>query len=152
MVASRVSASRWEDECASVRLWLGTRPASISTDIAEQMLKTIDAPLPKGATPVVIVHCYADVPAGTEYHVAFDPEDPNTNEFTHAEVLFGVVMGRFVDMTLSHGWHQTAVLYFPAGMPKLFNQLSVDQISSRYLCLCSQSDFHEIKRARTNLA
>lgn len=152
MVASRVSDSRWHDECESVRSWLGTKPPSITTDVAEHMLKKIHAPLPRGAVPVVVIHCYADIPAGTQYNVAFDPRDTDTNESTHAELLFGVVMGRSVEVTLSHGWHQTAVLHFSAGLPKLFNQLAVDHVSSRYLCLCSHADFPEIKRALSSVA
>ena len=109
------------------------------------MQNVISAPLPIGATPIAIIHCYADVPVGTQYDVAFDPSDPKICEATYAEVLFAVVMGRIVELGLSHGWHQTAVLRFSKGMPKLFNQLPMDHLSSRYLGLCSQADFPEIR-------
>lgn len=152
MVAARLSESRWRDECHSVRSWLGAKPPAISPEIADQMLETINTPLIPDAAPMAIIHCYADVPVGTEYDVAFDPKNPANNESTHAEVLFGVVMGRAVETTLSHGWHQTAVLRFSTGMPQLFNQLPVDHVSSQYLCLCSQTDFPEITRSLTSAA
>lgn len=147
MIVARISEARWRDECASVRSWLNAKPSTISVETAEQMLQTINTPLACDANPMAIIHCYANVPAGTKYDVAFDPRDPDNNESTHAEVLFGVVLGRAVEMTLSHGWHQTAVLRFPTGVPQLFDQLPVDAMLSRYLCLCSQADFPDIKRA-----
>ena len=145
MVAARISKCRWREECESVRSWLATKPTTVSSVTAERMLQTIDAPLPSDATPLVIIHCYADIPTGTKYDLAFEPHNPDNNESTQAEVLFGVVMGRVVETTLSHGWHQTAVLRFPSGLPQLFEKLSVDEMAPRYLGLCAQADFPSIR-------
>ncbi len=152
-IAARIAESRWHDECDSVRCWLKTKPPSISESTAKRMLETISAPLKSNENPLAMIHCYADVPAGTAYHVVFDPKHPDRNEPTYAEVVFGVAMGRYVDTTLSHGWHQSAVFRFSRGLPQLLNQLPVDtSTSERILGLCAQADFPEIKRSLENTA
>ncbi len=149
VITARRSDICWEQECAAVRNWLATRPAALSQDKVDVMLRTINSTLPSDAHPVSVGHCYADVPAGTQYDVVFDHSDPDTNEATSAEVLFGVAFDQYVDTTLSHGHHQTAVLRFPNGVPSLLGRLAWDAISSDYLCLCAATDFADIRRSLT---
>jgi hypothetical protein len=149
VIAARRSENCWKQECAAVRNWLATSPAVLSEDNVDAMLRTINSTLPLDAHPVAVCHCYADVPAGTQYDVVFDHNNPATNESTSAEVLFGVAFDQYVDTTLSHGHHQTAVLRFPNGMPSLLDRLPWDAISSDYLCLCAAADFADIRRRLT---
>ena len=146
VITARRSEDRWKQECAAVRNWLATTPAVISKDNVDAMLRIINSTLSSDAHPVAVSHCYADVPAGTQYDVVFDHDDPDTNESTSAEVLFGVAFDQYVDTTLSHGHHQTAVLAFPKGMPSLLGRLPWDAISSDYLCLCTAADFACIRQ------
>ncbi len=149
MIAARRSEDCWKQECAAVRKWLATRPEELSPDSVDAMLRTINSTLPSDAQPLAVIHCYADVPAGTHYDIIFDHNDPGTNESTNAEVLFGVAFDRYVDKTLSHGHHQTAVLRFPNGTPSLLGRLPWDAISTNFLCLCSGADFADIGRRLT---
>lgn len=146
VITARRSERGWKQECAAVRNWLATSPEALSQDDVDAMLRTINSTLPSDAHPVAVSHCYADVPAGTQYDIVFDRNDPNTNESASAEVLFGVAFDKYVDRKLSHGHHQTAVLRFPNGMPSLLGGLPWDAISSDYLCLCAAADFADIRR------
>lgn len=148
-IAARRSEKDWKQECAAVRTWLATKPAALSPGKLDAMRRILDVPLPSDAHPVAVLHCYADVPAGTRYDIVFDRHDPDTSESTSAEVLFGVAFDQYVEPTLSHGHHQTAVLRFPNGLPSLFERLPWDAISSDYLCLCAAADFAEIRRSLT---
>lgn len=148
-IAARRSASGWKQECAAVGNWLATKPAALSQQDLDAMRRILDVPLPPDAHPVAVLHCYADVPAGTRYDIVFDRHDLDTSASTSAEVLFGVAFDQYVEPTLSHGHHQTAVLRFPNGMPSLLERLPWDAISSDYLCLCAAADFAEIRRSLT---
>lgn len=150
MIAARWTENCWEEECKSIRSFLRTNPSSVSKVAENQMLQTINSPLPEGAVPLVVIHCYADVPSGTEYDLAFDPTNPDDHESTSSTLEFGVVMSRVVEKDLSQGWHQTAVMRFPNGMPKLFDKLPVDSIGTSYLGLCASSDFGHIKSSLAN--
>ncbi|MCA9178179.1 MAG: hypothetical protein KDB14_27130 [Planctomycetales bacterium] len=160
VIAARRSEAGWEQERAAVRKWLETSrtslagdsceaqptsPATLSLKDVDAMLRTINSSLPPDACPVVALHCYADVPAGTQYDVLFDHGNPDTNESTRAEVLFGVAYDRVVNTTLSHGHHQTAVLRFQDGLPTLLGRLPWDATSSDGLCLCAAADFAYIR-------
>ncbi len=118
MVASKISDNRWNNECDEVRTFLTSDPSNIEASAVEQMLRIINSPLPNNSVPLVVIHCYADVPAGTRYDLAFDSTDPDCTVSTCCTLEFGVVMSRIVETSLSHGWHQTAVLRFPNGLPK----------------------------------
>ncbi len=152
MLAAQLSDTRWNHERESVRSWLATRPTTISDNRAQQMLQTIGMPLSPKEIAMAVIHCYADIPPGTKYDVAFDPTDPDINESTHAETVFGVVLGRYVEKTLGHGWHQTVVLRFADGLPRLLKQLPIDTITSLYFGLCSRNDFPKIYQSLRDTA
>lgn len=152
MLAARLSESRWNDEREAVCNWLATIPSTTSDSKAQQIRETVGKPLSPDEIAVVVIHCYADIPPGTAYQVVFDPTDPDTNETTHAETVFGVVLGKYVEATLAHGWHQTVILRFPNGPPRLLKQLPIDTITTSYFGLCAGKDFPKIYQALKNTA
>jgi hypothetical protein len=107
----------------------------------------LNVPLPEDAIPFVIIHCYADVPGGTEYDLVFDPIDDFRSESTSASVMFGIIWERLPVRVLSHGWHQVALLRFPEGLPSLCHRLPTDEPTLDYLCLCSRLHFPEIRKS-----
>ena len=108
MLTHRLSDAVWEDECEAVRQNLTDPPDTIGARESAEMLATIAKPLPTDCHPFVIIHCYADVPANTKWHTAFDPSSTDRHEKTNATLQFGVFWRRVVLPTLEHGHHQIA--------------------------------------------
>ena len=147
MVSHRLSVQAWRSECDAVTKWLAGMPETVTEAERDQMLTTIQQPLCETEHPFVIVFCYADIPKNTTWDVAFDRKTPDRHEFTTATLQFGVICHRVVSPSLTHGWHQVAVIDFPKGMPRLIESLPVDPQTeqSSYRCLCAASDFPTIQ-------
>jgi hypothetical protein len=150
MVAAKLSANAWESECRSALSWLASSPTGIKVDDSAEFRELLSLPLPTDALPVIVAYCYADVPEGTSYDVAFDPREHLDLEETLASVMFGLVSSRLPVRQLSHGWTQAAVLRFPRGMPSLFARLPIDQPTTDYVGLCTKADFPAIRASMTS--
>lgn len=150
MVAWRLSANAWQRECESVINWLSTEPESVGRVERAEMVSIIQRPLAPTEHPVIAMHCYADVPAGTTWDVVFNPNEIADHESTTAVSRFGLIDHRIVSPSLSDGWHQVAVIDFPKGLPRLIQDLPVDPDTEwrNYICLCANHDFEEIKKGR----
>jgi hypothetical protein len=148
MVAWRMSDAAWNDECRLTRECLTSGSTPRNAAECREMLQIIERPLHSTEAPFVIIFCYADVPEGTRWDIVFDPKNPDVHETTVAVSRFAVIYHRFVTRTLSHGWHQPAVLDFPIGFPDLIVNLAVDSdgASCRHVGLCTARDYPEILR------
>ena len=148
MVAWRLSDAAWKGQCDLVVAWLESCPKELTDAQRDQMRRTIEKPLSDTEHPIVVIHCYADVPTGTQWDTVFDPADPNSHSRTTAISRFGVVCDRAVELTLPHGCHQTVIIDFPDGLPELIQSVPIDvQDPNRsYVCVCKREDFPEIER------
>ena len=140
MVSRQFTQQQWRREYEAVYAWCESNPAEDKLSRLDLLTPSLD----DQAAALSIIHCYADVPAGTEYGLAFDPTDPNQPENTVAFVEYGVVLSRLVQPSLGHGWHQTAVIRFPEGKPKLFDRLTSPRSGPGYVGLCMPEDYVEI--------
>ncbi len=147
MVAWRLSNTGWNRQRDSVLKWLATDPDSVNAEQQQQMRELIEKPIGESACPLVVIHCYADVPPDTRWDTAFDPSDLSRVESTTAISRFGVVLDKMVESTLTQGWHQTVIIDFPNGCPALIQSLPVDvqDPRHRFVGICSKDDFPEIQ-------
>jgi hypothetical protein len=152
MVTHRLSNGAWERVCNAVRQWLASHPDTISETQSAQMLATIATPLPTAYHAFLIIHCYADVPAHSQWNTVFDPSSTEQQD-TNATLHFGVFWRRAVLSTLEHGHHQIAVLEFPDGLPDLLASLPTDPDNevSQYIGLCKSNDLLAIRRQIKNV-
>jgi hypothetical protein len=152
----QLSEDGWQDECRQVCKWLNswnvwwTAPKAARRD----MLELICRPLTATELPLVIHRCYADIPEGITWDLAFDLNDVARLNDTRALLRFGVIFHRTVNRSLAHGWHQLAVIDFPDGIPDLISELPVDADEHTCGCvgLCNVIDFEAVNRGRTELA
>lgn len=150
LLAHRLSPIACRNECNSVTEWLAIAPDTI-TEREREMLTIIQQPLQPTEHPLVAVYCYAHIPEGTKWDIAFNSKDTTAYEYTAAFLRFGIIWQRIVSRSLSDGWHQVAVIDFPNGIPHLIEALPVDpEVENyNYKCLCSSADFPEIQRHMT---
>lgn len=149
MVAWRLSERAWRSECESLlNNWLSNNLEGVKRSDRDEMQSIIQRPLASTEHPFVVIHCYADVPTDTTWNVVFDPRNLADHDSTTVILKFGVVLQRQVSRSLAHGWHQTAIIDFPKGLPNLIHELPVDPDtqSGDYACLCAEDDFDEISR------
>lgn len=154
MLTSRLSRTAWEEECRVVRKWLADPPDTISEAESAEMLAKIDGPLPASSHPFAVIHCYADLPAGTRWNTAFDPSIGGQHETTDVVLQFGIFWRRLVLPSLEDGHHQIAVIEFSDGLPQLLASLPVDPEGEviDYIGLCASDDFPGIRRGLANRA
>lgn len=147
MVAERLSPAAWDKECQRVRNYVSELPRNpVNRQLGAERLAFIDQALPVTSHPFVILFCYADIPAGTSWGLAFDPKTPLPPEETHAVFQFGLFGRTLAVSNLEHGHHQLAVIDFPHGLPPLLQSLPVDANRQNYdhIALCCADDFREI--------
>ena len=149
MLVSNVSEERWLEERQQVLTWARENSDKLKEEQLE-LLKIIEKPLPETYHPVVIIHCYADVPQETAYDLVFNLSDKTQVETTFAVLKFGVTFSRYCDPSLAHGWHQLAMLDFPNGIPELISELPYDDPSSgEPIGLCSKNNYDSIKNHKS---
>lgn len=148
LLAWQLSEAGWKRECKDVAAWLASNPDSWNESQRERMSAAIATPLRSTERPIVILHCYADVPSGTQWDTVFEVARPEHHEPTRAVARFSVVYHRAVEYTLVQGWHQVAVLDFPDGCPGRIEALPLDLQDPKagLVGLCRSEDFPEIRR------
>lgn len=147
---SRFSELNWNQERDSAIRWTRLNAGKFSEAQVAEILELIDRPLSVDEYPLTVIYAYADIPQGFEWDLAFNDENLEEVESTQAIFQFSVILKSLVVNELSHGWHQTAVIRFPQGLPSLIQQLPEYDPKSgsatRIVNLSQQQDYSEIKR------
>jgi hypothetical protein len=151
MVAERLSATAWRNVCESVR---GNVTKDSDQKFGNNAVTLIDSHLPPTSFPFVVLFAYADIPADTEWNIAFDPTTPSAVESTTAVLRFGVFWQRIAQPSLEHGHHQIAVIDFPNGVPTLLLSLPIDanRQTYDYIGLCDAKDLVAIQTRHESMA
>ncbi|WP_386071298.1 hypothetical protein ACFJIW_11875 [Tahibacter sp. UC22_41] len=141
----KLSQAAFENQRALALEWCTSNANSLNESGKEACRRLEAFSLNENTRALVVIHAYADIPAGRVYDLAFDLAEQK-RVATRAELLFGIFWRRLPVLSLAHGHHQLAVFCFAHGVPALIDDLPFDKPERAVAALCGSSDWAAIDR------